>query len=88
MIESRHTEPEHLRTPGDDVVVQVRVRRANLPALEAAGGVVLGIDDLTGQPITLRLVPRDDGTHNLEVVTNALAKAAVPEAVDARIVGE
>lgn len=76
---------EHLRTPGDDVVVQVRVRRANLPALEA--GVVLGVDDLTKEPIALRLVPRGDGTHDLEVVTNPLAKAATSDPVDARIVG-
>lgn len=77
---------QHLRTPGDDVVIQLRVRRANLPILEAPDGVTLGLDALTGQTIVLRLVPRDDGVHDLEVITNALAKAATPDPVDAEIV--
>lgn len=68
------------RTPGDDVIVQVRVRRANLPALER--GVVLGLDNLTGGAIELRLVPRADGVHDLEVVTNPIAMAATPSPVD------
>lgn len=68
------------RTPGDDVVIQLRVRAANLPALEA--GVQLGIDSLTRGAIELRLVPRDDGVHELEVVTNPIPMLATPEPVD------
>jgi hypothetical protein len=69
------------RTPGDDVVVQVRVRRANLPSLEA--GIVLGVDTLTGQPIELQLVPRDDGVHDLQVVTSPVSMFLTPSPVDA-----
>jgi hypothetical protein len=72
------------RTPGDDTLVRVRVRTANLPALEA--GVTLGTDDLTRRPIELRLVRRGDGTHDLEVVTGSAAKAATPDPVDPEIV--
>ena len=72
------------RTPGDDVVVQVRVRSANLPALE--DGVELGVDSLTGSAIELRLVPRADGVHDLEVVTNPLSMLATPDPVDAHVV--
>lgn len=72
------------RTDGDDVVLELRVRKANLPALEE--GVTLGIDSLTGQPITLRLVGQPDGAYGMEVVTNAIVKAAAPEAVDATVV--
>lgn len=67
------------RAGGDDVVIQVRVRRANLPALEA--GVELGVDHLTRGAIELRLVPRDDGIHELEVVTNPFPMLATPEPV-------
>jgi hypothetical protein len=74
------------RTEGDDVEVRVRVRRVNLPALEA--GVELGIDLLTHRPIVMQLVARDDGTHDLMVVTNPIAKAAAPEAVDAEVVDD
>ena len=72
------------RTPGDDTVVQVRVRTTNLAALEQ--GVELGIDALTERPIELRLVLRDDGIHDLEVVTGFVAKAAIPDPVDPEIV--
>lgn len=74
----------HERTRGDDVVIQLRVRRANLPALEK--GIELGFDWLTHRPIVLRLWSRSDGVHELEVITNAVAKAAAPDAVDAEIV--
>jgi hypothetical protein len=79
-VAERGLRDEHARTPGDDVVVQVRLRRANLPSLET--GVCLGLDSLTGAAIELRLVPRADGVHDLEVVTNSIAMAAAPEAVD------
>lgn len=72
---------EHARTAGDDVIVQVRVRRANLPALEA--GVQLGVDSLTGGAIELQLVPREDGVHELLVVTNPFPMLATPDPVDA-----
>ena len=74
----------HLRTQGDDAIIQLRVRRANLPALEA--GITLGIDYLTARPIVLRLWRRDDGVHELEVVTNPIAAALASEAVDAEVV--
>jgi hypothetical protein len=68
------------RTPGDDVVVQLRVRRANLAALEE--GVQLGIDSLTGQAIEQRLVRQPDGVYGLEVVTNPIAMLSTPDPVD------
>jgi hypothetical protein len=74
-----HPEPD-VRTPGDDVVIRVRVRRANLPNLER--GIELGIDDMTHRPIELRLVPQADGVHALEVVTNPFPMMATPEPVD------
>lgn len=76
---------EHLRPAGDDVVLQLRVRRANLPALEQ--GIQLGIDSLTGQPIIHRLVRQDDGIYGLEVETNPVMMMAAPEAVDPKVVG-
>lgn len=69
------------RAAGDDTIVQVRVRSANLPALEE--GVRLGMDALTQRPIELRLVRRDDGVYDLEVVTNPVAMMATPDPVDA-----
>lgn len=74
-----------VRSAGDDAIIRVRVRRANLSTLEA--GVVLGVDALTLGEIELRLVPRDDGIHDLEVVTNALSAAATPDPVDVEVVG-
>lgn len=76
----------HHRTPGDDTIIQLRIRTANLPALESPDGVTLGLDALTQSSIVLRLVPRADGIHDLQVITNAVAKAATPEPVDAQIV--
>lgn len=75
-----------LREPGDDVVVHVRLRRANVPALER--GVTLGIDTLTRERIVLRLVPREDEIHDLEVETGAMGMAGAPEPVNAELVGE
>lgn len=74
------------RTEGDDVEVRLRVRRVNLPALEA--GVELGVDLLTHRPIVMQLVARGDGTHDLMVITNPIAKAKAPEAVDAEVVDD
>lgn len=68
------------RSAGDDVVVQLRVRRVNLPALEQ--GIQLGVDSLTGQPIIHRLVRQPDGVYGLEVETNPFMMLASPEAVD------
>jgi len=68
------------RTPGDDVIIHLRVRRANLPNLEA--GVRLGIDSLTGDAIQFRLAAGDDGVHELEVVTNPLSMMATPDPVN------
>lgn len=75
----------HLREPGDDIVLRIRVRRANLPALEH--GVVLGIDALTDKPIVLRLVPRADEIHDLEVETGAMGMSGAPEPVNAELIG-
>jgi hypothetical protein len=75
----RLTEPP-ARTAGDDVVLRVRVRKVNLPRLEE--GVELGLDLVTAQPIELRLVPRDDGTHDLQVITADPARSGVPDPVD------
>ena len=70
------------RTPGDDTVIRLRVRSANLPALEQ--GITLGLDNITGEAIELRLIRRDDGIHDLLVITNGLVPAVTPEPVDAR----
>lgn len=71
----------HDRTPSDDdVVVQLRVRRANLAALEE--GIQLGVDSLTGGAIEQRLVKQADGVYALEVVTNPFVAMAAPDAVD------
>lgn len=74
-------EVETVRTSGEDTILSVRVRAANVAALEA--GVVLGIDLMTAGEIKLQLIKRDDGTHDLAVVTNPLAAANAPEPVDA-----
>lgn len=72
------------REAGDDVVVQLRVRKANLSALE--DGVQLGLDSLTGQPIELRLLKEPDGVYAIEVVTNPFPMLATPEPVSAEVV--
>lgn len=69
------------RPAGDDVVVQLRVRRTGLVELER--GVTLGIDQLTGRPIEQRLVRAADGVYELEVVTNMLAAAGIEDRVAA-----
>jgi hypothetical protein len=69
------------RPPGDDVVVQLRLRRTGLAELER--GVTLGIDQLTGRPIEQRLVGDADGVYELEVVTNMLAAAGIEDRVAA-----
>lgn len=69
------------REPGDDVEVTLRVRKANLPALES--GVTLGIEKSTGEAITLQWVKGDDGVYEQMVVTGLFAKLATPEPVDA-----
>lgn len=68
------------RTPGDDIDVRVRIRRANLPAL--LEGVTLGMDSLTRRPIRLRLVEQPDGVHALEIEANAITAASTPDPVD------
>jgi hypothetical protein len=68
------------RTAGDDVEVKVRVRRANLAALEE--GVTLGVDLLTKRDITLQLEPHEDDVHTLAVVANSVAVASTPEPVN------
>lgn len=67
------------RPPGDDVVVELRLRRTGLAELER--GVTLGIDQLTGRPIEQRLVKAPDGIYDLEVVTNMLAMLATTDPV-------
>jgi hypothetical protein len=69
------------RSSGDDVVIQVRVRRVNLPVLET--GTELGIDAMTGLPIEVQLVKQPDGVYALRLVTNPYPPLSVPEAVDA-----
>jgi hypothetical protein len=76
-----YTAEQTARTPGQDTILNVRVRTANVAVLEA--GVELGVDHLTGQQIQLQLLKRDDGTHDLLVVTNPFAAAGTPEPVDA-----
>lgn len=78
--------PDHARPAGDDVVIQLRVRRANLPELE--NGIELGIDHMTARPIELRLFARPDGVHELQVITNAAMMTAAPEPVGAEVVSD
>lgn len=69
------------RPAGDDVIVPVRVRKANLEALQR--GVKLGIDAVTLRPITMRLVldPREGGAtvYAIEIIASSLASASVPD---------
>lgn len=75
------SEQTYSRSRGDDEIVQLRVRSANLPML--VKGVTLGQDDITRGDIVLQLVPEADGTYAILVVTNGLvAASAVPEPVD------
>jgi hypothetical protein len=77
--------PPSYRAPSDDdVVIQLRVRRANLDGM--LEGITLGVDSLTHSAITQRLVDLGDGTYGLEVVTNPFVMAMAPDAVSPELV--
>jgi len=68
------------RTPGDDIDILVRLRRANLPAL--VGGITLGMDALTRKAIRLQLVQIEPGTYALAIEANQITACSTPEPVN------
>lgn len=67
-----------MRTPGDDLMVALRVRRANLPALEAGVRGFFTMVQLEGARRNSAGVPAEYALH---VEGDAVAQAATPEPV-------
>jgi len=82
--------PRRRRTDGDDVIVMVRMRRANFERMRSHG-VQLGVDSVGGS-IGVQLVPLDApgdrDVYDLEFCGSMLAVLSTPEPVDVEAVPE